>query len=80
MISEKTWAFIAGAAVGAGAVCFIRSQAGHKAAVALTEKGMELKNRVLETAERVREAASDIAAEARYSMEQKENNLSMANA
>ena len=51
----------------------MKSEAGHKAAVAVAEKGMALKDRVLEATERVKEAASDIAAEARYSMEQKAN-------
>ena len=73
MDNGKMWAFIAGVAVGVGAVCFIRSEAGHKTAVAIAERGMALKDRVMEATERVKEAASDIAAEARYSMEQKAN-------
>ena len=73
MDKEKMWMFIAGVAVGAGAVCFMKSEMGHKAAVAVAEKGMALRDRVLEATERAREAASDIVAEARYSMEQKAN-------
>lgn len=64
-ISPKTWAFAAGVVVGAGAVCFIKSGLGHKAAVAVAERGMALKDCIAGAAERVKESAEDIAAEAR---------------
>ncbi|MBQ9526093.1 MAG: YtxH domain-containing protein [Fretibacterium sp.] len=73
MDNGKMWAFVAGVAVGVAAVCFVKSEMGHKTAVAIAEKGMALKDRVLEAKDRVKEAASDIAAEARYLMEQKAN-------
>ncbi|MCR4817479.1 MAG: hypothetical protein K5841_00805 [Fretibacterium sp.] len=73
MDNDKMWAFLAGVVVGVGAVCFVKSEMGHRAAVAIAEKGMALKDRVLEATDRVKEAASDIAAEARYSRERKGN-------
>ena len=68
---EKALVFAAGVIVGAGAVCFIRSESGRKAAVAVASKGLELKERVAGLAERVKEAADDVMAEARYANEQK---------
>ncbi|MDR1048290.1 MAG: hypothetical protein LBL51_00925 [Synergistaceae bacterium] len=68
---EKVLLFAAGALVGAGAVCFVRSQAGRKAAVAVIGKGLELKERVAGMAERLKETADDIVAEARYANEKK---------
>lgn len=64
-ISGKTAAFAAGVVVGIGASCLVRSGLAHKAAVAVASKGMALKDSVLAAAERVKESAQDIAAEAR---------------
>ncbi|MDR1137979.1 MAG: DUF6110 family protein [Synergistaceae bacterium] len=63
--------FAAGAAVGAGAVWLVTSGNGKKSAVAIVSKGMELKERVAGMAERVKEAADDVVAEAKYINEQK---------
>jgi hypothetical protein len=65
--------FAAGVAVGVGAVCFVKSKAGKKAAVAIVSKGLELKNCVASTAERVKETVEDVVAEAKYVNEQKAN-------
>ena len=70
---ERALLFAAGVVVGAGAVCFIRSGAGKKAAVAVVSKGLELKNCVAAMAERAKEAAEDVLAEAKYVSEQKTN-------
>jgi hypothetical protein len=63
---EKALLFAAGVAVGVGAVCFVRSKAGKKAAVAIVSKGLELKDRVAAAAERVKETVGDVVAEAKY--------------
>jgi hypothetical protein len=68
---ERILLFAAGAALGAGAVYFVRSQAGKKAAVAIVSKGLELKERVAGAAERLKETAEDIVAEAKYACEKK---------
>jgi hypothetical protein len=70
---ERALLFAAGVLVGAGAVCFIRSGAGKKAAVAVVSKGLELKNCVASMAGRVKETAEDVLAEAKYVNEQKTN-------
>lgn len=66
-ISGRAASFAAGVAVGIGASWFVRSGLGHRAAVSVTAKGMALKDGVLAAAERTKEAAQDIAAEARAS-------------
>ncbi|MDR3280007.1 MAG: DUF6110 family protein [Synergistaceae bacterium] len=71
MISQKALFFLAGVAAGAGAVCFVKSAAGRKTAVAIAAKGLELKNCVAKAVERTKETASDIAAEAKHSLESK---------
>ena len=48
-----------------GAVYFLKSRAGRAAAVAVTAKGMKLKEQVAGFAERAKENLEDIAAEAR---------------
>jgi hypothetical protein len=63
--------FAAGAAAGAGAVWLVTSGKGKKAAVAIAGKGLELKERVAVMAERAKEAADDVLAEAKYINEQK---------
>ena len=73
MNCEKAWIFAAGVALGIGATCFVTSGMGRKAAVAVAEKGLALKDRVAGAAERAKEAASDVMAEARYAREQKAN-------
>ena len=65
ILSEKGWAFVAGLAAGIGAACFVKSRAGRAAAVAVTAKGMKLKEQVAGFAERAKESLEDIAAEAR---------------
>jgi hypothetical protein len=70
---EKAFYFVVGLAVGAGAVCFVKSGAGRKVAVAIAGKGMELKDRVSSMAERVKETVDDVVAEAKYVNEQKTN-------
>ncbi|MDR2137811.1 MAG: DUF6110 family protein [Synergistaceae bacterium] len=71
MIYEKALFFAAGVAVGVGVVCFVKSKAGKKAAVAIVSKGLELKECVASTAERIKEAAQDVVAEAKYVNEQR---------
>ena len=71
MVSEKAWIFAAGVALGVGATCFVTSGMGRKTAVAVAERGLALKDCVASAAERAKEAASDIMAEARYVREQK---------
>lgn len=71
MVGERAWIFAAGLALGIGATCFVKSGMGRKAAVAVAEKGLALKDRVATVAERAKETASDIMAEARYAREQK---------
>jgi hypothetical protein len=68
---ERVFYFAAGVAVGVGVVCFVRSKAGKKVAVAIASKGLELKNCVASMAERAKEAADDVIAEAKYVNEQK---------
>jgi hypothetical protein len=68
---EKAFFFAVGVAVGAGAVCFVRSKAGKKVAVAIASKGLELKDCVTSMAERVKETVDDVMAEAKYVNEQK---------
>jgi hypothetical protein len=63
---ERVLLFAAGAAVGVGAVCFVRSKAGKKAAVAIVGKGLKLRNCVVSAAERVKETFEDVMAEAKY--------------
>ncbi|MDR1508055.1 MAG: DUF6110 family protein [Synergistaceae bacterium] len=63
--------FAAGAAVGAGAVWLVTSGKGRKSAVAIISKGLELKERVACMAERAKETADDVVAEAKYINEQK---------
>ncbi|MDR1378620.1 MAG: YtxH domain-containing protein [Synergistaceae bacterium] len=70
---ERALFFIIGMTVGAGVVCFAKSKAGKKTAVAIVSKGLELKDRVASTAERVKEAVEDMVAEAKYVNEQKAN-------
>jgi hypothetical protein len=65
--------FLAGAAVGVGVACFVKSKAGKKTAVAIVSKGLELKDCVASTAERVKEVVEDVVAEAKYVNEQKAN-------
>ncbi|MDR3280151.1 MAG: DUF1490 family protein [Synergistaceae bacterium] len=68
---EKAFYFLVGVAAGAAGVCFLKSETGRKAAVAITSKGLELKDRVATMAERVKETTSDIVAEAKYVNESK---------
>jgi hypothetical protein len=63
--------FAAGAAVGAGAVWLVTSGKGRQSAVAIVSKGLELKERVAGMAERAKETADDVLAEAKYINEQK---------
>ncbi|MDR1651079.1 MAG: DUF6110 family protein [Synergistaceae bacterium] len=72
MFNTKAWIFAAGVLAGAGAVCFVKSGAGRKTAVALTRKGLELRECVAKNLELAREAADDIAAEARQACEKSE--------
>jgi gas vesicle protein len=71
MNREKLLWLAAGFLAGAGTVCFVRGQAGRKAAVAIASKGLELKERVEALTERVKETAEDVVAEAKYVNEQK---------
>ena len=68
---ERALFFTAGVVVGVGVVCFVKSKAGKKTAVAIASKGLELKNRVASMTERVKEAVDDVMAEAKYVNEQK---------
>lgn len=68
-ISGKTAAFAAGVAVGIGAVWFVKSGLGHKTAVAVAKKGLALKESVLSAAERAKETAQDIVAEAQAELD-----------
>lgn len=68
---EKLLMFAAGAAVGAGAVLFVKSKAGRDLAVCIASKGLELKDRAVSAAELIKERAGDVAAEAKYLNEQK---------
>jgi hypothetical protein len=68
---EKAFYFVAGVIVGAGAVCFIKSEGGRRAAVAIAGKGFELKERVAGMAERLKETVDDVVAEAKYANERK---------
>jgi hypothetical protein len=68
---EKAFYILVGVAVGAAGACFLKSGAGRKTAVALASKGLELKERVASAAERAKETASDIVAEARFANEKK---------
>jgi hypothetical protein len=67
----KAFFFAAGVVVGAGVVCFVKSKAGKKAAVAIASKGLELKDCVVSATERLKEAVDDVVAEAKYVNEQK---------
>jgi hypothetical protein len=67
----KALFFTAGVVVGVGVVCFVKSKAGKKAAVAIVSKGLELKDRVVSMTERAKEAVDDVIAEAKYVNEQK---------
>ncbi|GHV52459.1 hypothetical protein FACS1894216_08630 [Synergistales bacterium] len=60
----KILCFAAGAAFGAGTLCFINSGKGKRAAVAIASRGLELRDRVAELTERARESADDVIAEA----------------
>jgi hypothetical protein len=68
---EKAFYFLTGVAIGAAGVCFMKSETGRKAAVAIASKGLELKDRVAVIAERAKETADDIVAEAKYVNENK---------
>lgn len=68
-INGKTAAFAAGVAVGLGAAWAVRSGLGRRAAVAVAAKGIALKDGVLAAAERTKETAQDIAAEARAQLD-----------
>lgn len=72
MFSTRAWIFAAGVAVGVGAVCFVKSNAGRKVAVALACKGLELKECVAAASERAKETVDDVIAEARHVKEEKE--------
>ena len=73
MISGKVLIFAAGALVGAGAVCFAKSDMAKRVALTLAAKGLELKDNVAKASERAKEAAEDFMAEARYGREEKGN-------
>ncbi|MDR1977569.1 MAG: DUF6110 family protein [Synergistaceae bacterium] len=68
---ERALFFTAGVVVGVGVVCFVKSKAGKKVAVAIASKGLELKDRVVSMTERAKEAVDDVMAEAKYVNEQK---------
>jgi hypothetical protein len=68
---EKAFYFLAGLVAGAAGVCFIKSETGRKTAVAIAGKGLELKDRVAAMADRAKETADDIVAEAKYANEHK---------
>jgi hypothetical protein len=68
---ERALFFAAGVVVGVGAVCFVKSKAGKKTAVAIASKGLELKDCVASMTERVKETVEDVMAEAKYANEQK---------
>jgi hypothetical protein len=67
---EKAIFFGAGILAGAGVVCFARSKLGRKAAVAVASKGLQLRERVAELAERTKETVDDVIAEAKSVNEQ----------
>ena len=71
MNDEKAFLFAAGFIVGAGVVCFAKSEKGRNAAVAIASKGLELKERVSGLTERFKESVDDVMAEAKYVNEQK---------
>lgn len=58
--------FGAGVALGVAATCAVKSRTGKKLAVALTSKGLELKDKLACMADRMKESVEDIVAEARY--------------
>ena len=66
MFSNKWVAFGVGVAAGLAAAALIRTPAFRKACVAVTEKGMQLKQDAVAFMESVKEDAQDIAAEAAY--------------
>ena len=67
----KALFFAAGIGVGIGVACFVKSKMGKKAAVAVVSQGLKLKDCVASMAERAKEAADDVIAEAKYINEQK---------
>ncbi len=64
-LNNKWIFFAAGVVVGAGAYALVQSGAARKAAVAVVGKGLELQEKVAAMAERARESAEDIVAEAK---------------
>ena len=69
MFSNKWVAFGVGVAAGLAAAA-LRTPAFRKACVAVTEKGMQLKQDAVAFMESVKEDAQDIAAEAAYNQSQ----------
>ncbi|MDR1471945.1 MAG: hypothetical protein LBS75_05425 [Synergistaceae bacterium] len=67
----KLLTFLAGAAVGAGALLFVNSKAGKNLAVAVASKGLELRERAAAAAELLKERADDVVAEAKCLNERK---------
>lgn len=67
---ERALIFAAGVAAGVGAYALVQSGAAKKAAVAVVSKGMCLRDKVAAAAERMKESAEDIVAEASYVNEQ----------
>jgi hypothetical protein len=63
---ENKWLyFAAGIVVGAGAYALVQSGAAKKAAVAVVSKGLDLQEKVAAMAERAKESAQDVVAEAK---------------
>ena len=73
MFSNKWVAFGVGVAAGLVAASIIKTSAFRKACVAVTEKGIQLKQDAVAFMESVKEDAQDIAAEAAYNQSQNQN-------
>ena len=70
MFSNKWVAFGVGVAAGFAAAALSKTPACRKACIAVTEKGMQLKQEAVAFIEAVKEDAQDIAAEAAYNQSQ----------
>lgn len=68
-MNNKWLFFAAGIVVGAGAYALVQTGAAKKAAVAVVSKGIDLQEKVATMAERAKESAEDIVAEAKAARE-----------
>ncbi|MDR1733076.1 MAG: DUF6110 family protein [Synergistaceae bacterium] len=68
---EKALLFAAGTLFGLGTVWFVKSGRAKQVAVAVTAKGLDLKNCAAGAMERLKETMDDVVAEAQYVNAQK---------